>query len=84
MSLPFNLSCLLLGAPWAVGARAHRSSLREDTDPEEDVAKDGEPEHSAGWEGREPLAGRGTRSPLTLAWPGPPPTEDYAARRGYR
>src|SRR2546426_348467 len=45
-----------MGGRGAVGGRAHRSSLREDTDPEQNVAKDREPEHPAG--GREGKRGR--------------------------
>jgi hypothetical protein len=55
----------------------------EDTKREQNVARDREPDtRLAG--GRETLLGRGTRSPSTSAWLGPPPAGDYAARRVYR
>jgi len=39
---------MLLERPRAVGGRANHTSLSEDTDPEQGVAKDHEPEHPAG------------------------------------
>jgi Pyridoxamine 5'-phosphate oxidase len=67
LSLLFNHR----GSPWgrrAVGGRAHRSSLREDTDPEQNDAKDRESKHRVG--GREGKRWpRGTPPPSTSVWP---------------
>ncbi len=63
VSLPFNHPGCSRGLEgrWAVGGRAHRPSPNEDTDPEQNVAKDRGSEHRAG-ERRDALAGRGTLS----------------------
>ena len=62
LSLPFNHPGCSRGLEgrWAVGGRAHRPSPNEDTDPEQNVAKDRGSEHRAGereetpWPGGKP------------------------------
>jgi hypothetical protein len=66
---------------WRSGGRP---SPGEDTDREQNVAKDREPDtRLAGGEGDAGREGN-PRSPSTSAWLRPPPAGDYAARRVYR